>query len=205
MTDPRVKLALMLVLGLGSLTGGIWLIVDHRRSIPPDTASDDPADLIEFMLSKYFNRLSTAQQKQYSEQAMRRYASMTADQRKLIDQRVAELRKKDPEALKQQSIRVWKQFAVSEAEQYLNQPLDKRAAWLDARVKVWKAMMPEPTPEQRERRKKEQAEREQPFSAEVQQKMVGFFQETVWPNVSSKERAMVTILFRDAGPKMAPK
>jgi hypothetical protein len=205
--DPRIRLALLAVVAVSTLSVGLWLIIDHRRSIPPDLQSADTGELIEFMLTGYFNRLPAAQQKMYSEAAMRRYAKMSAEQRKTVDDRVAELRRDDPKELQRQSIRVWKQFVVAEAEQYVALPLSQRTAWLDGRIKLWKAMMPPPSdsPEQRQRREEERRRQDEPMSAQTQGKIIQFFQETVWPAISAKERALVTVLMRDAAPKMAPR
>jgi len=206
MSRRPLRTWICLLIALPCLTGGAYLIYDYRAAIPPNVATASPDELIAFMLSDYFNRLSPAEQKEFTEAAMLRYAKMTDEQREIVEARIKKLRDENPEALREQSMRVWKQFVVSEAEQYVELPPDERGAWLDGRIAMWQAMgrsgdgrPGNETDEQRQRRRERENE---PISAEKQAKVVNFFQKQVLPRTTARERALVMTLIKDAAPKM---
>ncbi|MBI1368943.1 MAG: hypothetical protein GC162_09855 [Planctomycetes bacterium] len=203
-----LKTALYLLIILSCTAGGVYLIHDYFAAQPPDLNTASPDELIAFMLSPYFNRLSPEDQRYYTEQAMKRYAKMDDDQRKIVEDRIAQMKKDHPEELRDQAMRVWKQFVVSEAEQYVQLPPDQRAAWLDGRIAVWKAMGAgdeKRNGETDEQRKKREEERKAPFDAAKQQKVIQFFQTDVLPKTTARERALVMALAKDAVRKMKPK
>jgi hypothetical protein len=202
------KTIIGLLIAAVCLTSGVYLIHDHQAAVPPDTATASPDELVAFMLSDYFNRLSPDEQRRFTEAAMKRYASMTDPQREAVEARIKEMRENNPEQLREQATRVWKQFIVHEAEQYVQLPPAERKAWLDGRIAVWKAMGANgrgPSGEVKERREQREKYDEQPLSPQKQEKVIGFFQTEVFPRTSARERALVLTLMKDAAPKMRPK
>ncbi|QNN24459.1 DUF3106 domain-containing protein [Planctomycetales bacterium ZRK34] len=201
------KTVISLLIAITCLSVGGYLIYDHRASIPPDLTSASPDELIAFMLSDYFNRLSPEDQRRYTEAAMKRYATMTDEQRELVEARIKTMREDNPEQLREQAMRVWKQFVVNEAEQYVQLPPEQRGAWLDGRIAMWKAMGANgrgPKGESEERRREREKRQNEPISIDKQEKVITFFQDEVFPRTSARERALVLTLIRDAAPKMRP-
>jgi len=205
------KTLICLLIALPCLGVGGWLIVDYRQSIPPDLATAEPADLTAFMLSSHFNDLSLEQRKKYIEMAMKRYATMTEAQRKVVDEMVGKMRKDNPEQLREQAMKIWKGFVVVEAEQYVHLPLEKRKEWIKAKANQWKGMMgngpggKQADAERQRRREQREKQNRGPLTPERQAKIVGFFQTEVYPRSTARERALIMTLMKDAAPLMRPK
>ena len=185
-----------------TLSLGVYLILDHRASIPPDTNTADPAELITYMLSHHFNDLPAAEQRRFTEEAMKRYVTLDEAQRKVVDERLGKLGEDDPEALREQAMRVWKGYVVAEAEQYVQIPPEHRQRWLAGRITIWKLMGGDGKGPRDEQARQRQKENEGPLTAERQGKIVEYFQTQVFPRSTARERALVMTLARDAGAKM---
>ena len=191
-----------LIAAVVCLALGLYLIIDHRASVPPDTDTAEPAELVPYMLSDHFNSLSDAQQRRFTEESMRRYALMDEQQRAAVDARVGQLRQDDPDALREQAMRIWKGYVVAEAEQYVKLPPEHRERWLNGRIAVWKLMGSDGRGPRDEQSRRRQKENEGPLTAERQGRIVKFFQTEVFPRSTSRERALVMTLARDAGARM---
>jgi hypothetical protein len=206
---PRRLIYLLIILaGLG---GGGYLILDYRNSQPPDPVNDDPAQVVSFLLSPYFNRLGPDAQRRYTEAAMKRYVTMDDDQRTAVDAHLGKMRQTDGPAMRDQAMKVWKNFVVAEAQEYVQLPPDQRPDWLKSKIIQWKAMQPTRPPgapgtgPPGDNRSKERREREEgPLTPERQEKVVRFFQAEVMPRSTARERALVMSLAKDAAPLMGP-
>lgn len=205
MKHHPLRTVIYLVIMLTCSGVGGYLIYDHYAAIPPDLATASPDELVAFMLSKYFNRLSPDEQRKFTEAAMKRYASMTDAQRDVVDARIKQMKKDNPEQLRDQAMRVWKQFVVGEAETFVNLPPNKRDAWLDDRIAVWTAMGANgkgPRGESDKKRKEREEREKAPMSVEKQEQVIGFFQKEIFPKTTARERALVMALAKAAVPKL---
>lgn len=190
---------------IGGLGGGGWLIYDYRMSIPPDLDAATPAQLVDYTLTRHFDKMSEYERQKFIEETMTRYAAMTDAEREQVESVVAKMREENPDQLKNQMMKFYKGFFIGEARSYVQLPPDERAAWLDARMGMWMAIANQRNPEQRakeeaERRKREE-ENEGPLTPERQQKIVNFFKKEILPNSTAEERALFVVLMKDAAPK----
>jgi hypothetical protein len=206
-----MKTAFYLLIIVGGLGYGSFRIWDFYASLAPDTATSEPADLVAFMLSDRFAKLSPEEQKRFIEESMKRYATMTDAQRAAIDSLIAERNKKDPKAMGEQMGRMWKNIVVTSAEDYVKiPPGPEREKWIDKEAARWKAMMPRDDGQRRrgeteEKRKQREEEEKGPMTQERQAKVLGFFQKEVYPRTTARERALVLTLIKDMAPRFKPK
>jgi hypothetical protein len=193
--------------GLACLGLGSWLIISYVSSRVPDPSSADPDQLIGFIMSEGFNELSDAERRAYAEQMVQRYAEMDDEQRKLAEAEMAAFAEQNPDQVREQTIRFWKDYAVREAEQYVEVPPEERRAYLEAKVAGWRMIFggddSDRSPsERRERQARGDQRLAERLGPENQQKAAAFFQDEVLPRTSARDRALTTIMIRDIGQMM---
>lgn len=197
--------AILALVGVACLGLGAWLIVSWWNARVPDPSSADPDRLIAFIMSDRFNELSDAERRAFAEQMVKRYADMDDAQRKLAEEQAKQFAKDNPDQAREQTIKFWKDYVVSEAESYVEVPPDQRRAYLETKMAGWRMMFGErpgqdrPAGERREREDQEWAER---LGPENQAKATKFFQDEVLPRTSARDRALATLMMRDLGKMM---
>lgn len=200
-----LKTLIYFVVIIGGLGGGGWMIYDYRASIPPDLDSATPAQLVDYTLTRHFDKMSEFDRQKFIEETMGRYAAMTDAEREQVEAVVAKMREDNPDQLKNQMMKFYKGFFIGEARSYVELPPAERAAWLDARMGMWLAIANQRNPEQREKeeaeRKRREKEGEGPLTPERQQKIFNFFKKEILPNSTAEERALFVVLMKDASPK----
>lgn len=193
------------VIGLVCLGLGAWLIVSWFNARVPDPSTATAERLIAFIMSDRFNELSDAERRAFAEQMVKRYGDMDDDQRKLAEDQAKQFAKDNPDQAREQTIKFWKDYVVSEAESYVAVPPDQRRSYLETKMAGWKLMFGErpgqdrPAGERREREDREWAER---LGPENQAKANKFLQDEVLPRTSAKDRALATLMMRDLGKMM---
>ena len=198
----RVLLGLV---GVICLALGATLIVRHIQARVPDPSTADPSQLIGFLMSERFNELTDAERRAFAEAMVRRYAEMTDEQRKLAEAEMKAFNKENPELVREQTIRFWKDYAVSEAEQYVEVPPDQREAYLEAKVAGWRMVFgwgDEDKNRQKRRQDREDQDWEERLSPENQQKAAEFYTNQVLPRTSARDRALTAVMMRDLGRMM---
>ncbi len=203
MTRMRIKPVVGIPVAAGCLLVGILLIVGFVGSVPPDPVRDDAEGVIAYLLDDDFHELPIARRRAYVEALVQRYGEMDEAQRRRVDEQVRRVREDDPDRMRDQMVRIWKDYVVSEGRRYLEVPPEQRRDWLERRVAVWKRMMPGG----RGRRDDDRKDRgggegrgrpmDEVLTPERQRKVLSFFQDEVMPHTSAADRAVVTLLARD--------
>ena len=199
-----LKSLVYLVVIVGGLGGGGWMIYDYRMSIPPDLDAATPAELVDYTLSRHFDKMSPHERQKVIEETMSRYAAMSDAEREQVEAVVKKMREDNPDQLKDQMMKFYKGFFMGEARTYVQLPPGERDAWLDARLGMWLAIANQQSPEQRaeeERRRKEREDTDSPLTPERQAQIVSFFKKEIYPHSTAEERALFVALMKDAGPK----
>ena len=195
---------LLIAIGAAAaLTLGVTLLVVHFASIAPDPDEADAGELIDYVVSERFNELPVDQRQAYIEAIARRYASMDESERQRIDDLVKRKHDEDADDFREQTMKLWKDMIVSAAESYVQLPPDEREVWLRGKMKYWEMLAktfgdgPD-SDRAKERRQRQRERREEPLTAERQEKVVTFFKDQIMPQTTAKERALVMTVIRDA-------
>ncbi|WP_432799309.1 hypothetical protein [Poriferisphaera sp. WC338] len=194
----RRKTIVLLVLAALMLSYGSYLIHDHYAAIPPDPLTANNDDILGFLVSKHFANLPQSERQKYILAMAKRYYELSPEQREVAEQYFHKMNENNPDQMKERMIMVWKDFAVREASLYTQLPEEQRMPWLKKRIQFWRSMgglKAAPGPLERDKRRKQLND---PLTPEKQVKIVSFFQKEVMPRTSARDRAIVTIMAKDA-------
>lgn len=209
----NVRLAAAAAAGVLCLSTGGWLIAGYIAAIPPDPANDDPQRVLAYFMGRHFDNLSEAERQAYLRAMMARWGSLDEEQRRLLQQQMRAQRQDDRAAFRERMAGVARDFIVSEARQYVELTPEQREQWLQGRFAMWQMMARTPMGTGGRGGDRDAGGRggggggagdaPQPeLTAERQERVIGFFQGEILPRTSARDRAMVTVLMRDAGQAM---
>lgn len=202
---PRLtRRVVPIVMAVACFGFGGWMIYRHVFLDVPDPRHADADRLVSFVMSDRFRELSAEDRRAFSEALVDRYATMDAEQRDRVEDRVNAFRKENPDRVREQMIVFWKDYVVSEAERYLEVPPAEREAHLEERLAWLENQFGDGDSDRRRGdNARERRERwDEMLTPERQARVTGFFRDEVWPRTSAKDRAMVSVFMSDAAKAM---
>lgn len=178
---------------------GGWLIAGYIASIPPDPANDDPERVIAYFMSDHFDNLSEAERQAYIRAMLEQYAAMDAEQRELVSDALRDHRDSDSSQVRERMIEMWRDYAVSEAQQYVELPADERREWLNRRMGMWQMMAGGDSDRMRGGggNRDRERERDMALTEERQERAMEFFRDEVLTRSTGRDRAVLMVMMED--------